>query len=203
MDVASVPVSLVDAHCCLAQSDLLLGYGMFFLLYTLIVLMIPGCVCAYLLTDVCVCVCEWCAIPGILRCSSCPFVWHGYSNEHSRIACTNMNNTNFGGRRIFEWHDNGTLWIYPENRYDTVVSVQPTVGGGGVSSASAVYVQEAYYVSPQQPGSNVTVVAATVSPLTQEQQPYQPHTVANTSYQPPTTAYAPATRDTPTNHSDV
>ena len=114
-----------------------------------------------------------------------------------------MNNTNFGGRRIFEWHDNGTLWIYPENRYDTVVSVQPTVGGGGVSSASAVYVQEAYYVSPQQPGSNVTVVAATVSPLTQEQQPYQPHTVANTSYQPPTTAYAPATRDTPTNHSDV
>jgi hypothetical protein len=126
-------------------------------------------------------------------CSSCPFIWHGYSNEHSRIACTNMNNINFGGRRIFEWHDNGTLWIYPENRYDTVVSAQPTVGGAysSAGTASAVYVQEAYYVSPQQPGSNVTVVTATVSPIAQQQQPYQPATVVNSNYQPAAAAYAP------------
>lgn len=132
----------------------------------------------------------------IIGLCSCPFIWHGYSNEHSRAACSNMNNIHFGGRRIFEWHDNGTLWIYPENRYDTVISVQPTVGQAAfVTPASAVYVQEAYYVSPQQPGSNVTVVQATVSPLTQQNQPYQPHTVTNSSYQPAAAAYAPPDYD--------
>lgn len=143
----------------------------------------------------------------IIGLCSCPFIWHGYSNENSQIACTNMNNIHYGGRRIFEWHDNGTLWIYPENRFDTVISVQPSAPSN-VSAGQAVYVQEAYYVSPGQSGQpqtggsaypgapgNVTVVQATVSPMTaqeNQQQPYTPQ-VANTqgSYQPASGAYAP------------
>ncbi len=107
-----------------------------------------------------------------------------------------MNNIHYGGRRIFEWHDNGTLWIYPENRFDTVINAQPTFTGAGTGASTAVYVQEAYYVQGQQPagigganaypgGTNVTVVQATVNPMG-GQQPQQATVVpADAAYTPP------------------
>ena len=120
------------------------------------------------------------------------------------MMCENTNNICYGGRRIYEWHDNATLWIYPENRFDTIVTVEPV----GYTNTQAVYVQDAYYVtpvvqaySPANPSSMpppsapvstapfVVVQNTTLTPLhIQNNDPppaYHPH---NNSYQPPVTA---------------
>ena len=126
-------------------------------------------------------------------------MWHSYANEHANMMCENTNNICYGGRKIYEWHDNATLWIYPENRFDTIVTVEPI----GFTNTQAVYVQDAYYVTPvvqayspanassmpPSPSAPVVVIQnTTLTPLhiqnNQPPPPYHPH---NNSYQPPTT----------------
>lgn len=66
-----------------------------------------------------------------------------YRDSYRRRVCAETNASQFGGRRIFEWHADGTLWVYPENN-GSLVSMQPVmamatpvvmpqmIGAGGV-----------------------------------------------------------------------
>lgn len=121
--------------------------------------------------------------------SGCPMIWQSYTNDHSAVICAQMNNACYGGRKVFEWHNNGTLWVYPENRFDTIITFQPIGVGAYPVSAQATYVTEpAVYVAPE-----VVVAKATTVNSVDNGVGMQPATVVTNPMAPPTYSGAAST----------